>query len=58
MLVKINYHLNKTQRCLGENIKLIHIFENEWTDKSDIVKSRIKSSPRFMQKFNKTWFIS
>jgi len=37
------YHLNKTLRCEQENIQLIHIFENEWNSKKDIVKSRIKN---------------
>ena len=36
-----NYHLNKTQECLKQNIKLIHIFEDEWIDKSDIIKSKL-----------------
>ena len=38
-----NYHLNKTERCLEKGIQLIHIFEDEWVYKQDIVKSRIKS---------------
>ena len=50
--IEINYHLNKTNRCLDENIQLIHIFENEWSDKQDIVKSRIKS----LLQINKTIF--
>jgi hypothetical protein len=36
-----NYHLNKTQECLQQNIQLIQIFEDEWVYKQDIVKSRI-----------------
>jgi len=39
-----NYHLNKTNLCKEKNIHLIHIFENEWFDKTEIVKSIIKSS--------------
>jgi len=38
-----NYHLKKSQLCNNENIKLIHIFEDEWMFKKDIVKSRIKN---------------
>jgi hypothetical protein len=38
-----NYHLNKTNECELKNIKLIHIFEDEWINKKDIVKSRIKN---------------
>lgn len=36
------YHLNKTTMCETKNIRLIHIFEDEWLFKKDIVKSRIK----------------
>jgi hypothetical protein len=39
-----NYHLNKTKNCLFHGIKLMHIFENEWIEKSDIVKSIIRST--------------
>ncbi|MGZ8924627.1 MAG: DUF7487 domain-containing protein [Nitrososphaeraceae archaeon] len=45
-----NYHLNKTQLCNNKGIRLIHIFENEWILKNDIVKSRIAS----LLKKNKT----
>jgi len=38
-----NYHLNKTIECENKNIKLIHIFEDEWIFKKDIVKSRLKN---------------
>ena len=38
-----NYHLNKTQLCETQDIKLIHIFEDEWQYKQDIVKSRLKN---------------
>ena len=37
------YHLSKTERCREKGIQLIHIFEDEWGDKQEICKSRIKS---------------
>ena len=37
-----NYHLNKTELCESKNIQLIHIFEDEWLFKKEIVKSRLK----------------
>lgn len=41
--VENDYHLNKTEECLKYGIRLIHIFEDEWVYKRNIVKSRIKS---------------
>lgn len=38
-----NYHLNKTNLCKEKGIELIHIFEDEWIEKQDIVKSIIKN---------------
>lgn len=38
-----NYHLQKTELCQQSNIQLIHIFEDEWKFKQDIVLSRLKS---------------
>lgn len=35
------YHLSKTDLCNQKGITLIHIFEDEWDDKQEIVKSRI-----------------
>ena len=34
-----NYHLQKTEICNSNNIQLIHIFEDEWDNKKEIVKS-------------------
>jgi len=33
------YHLDKTIECEKKGIRLIHIFEDEWINKQDIVKS-------------------
>lgn len=38
-----DYHLNKTEQCNENGIHLIHIYEDDWIYKSDIVKSRIKN---------------
>ena len=37
------YHLIKTEECEKQGIQLIHIFEDEWIYKKEIVKGRIKS---------------
>jgi len=33
------YHLNKTRYCINRGIFLVHIFENEWNNKKEIIKS-------------------
>jgi hypothetical protein len=38
---EINYHINKTEECELKGIQLIHIWEDEWINKQDIVKSMI-----------------
>ena len=40
---KIDYHLNKTEQCEKHGVQLIHIFENEWEHKQEIVKSKLKA---------------
>jgi len=37
------YHLNKTELCEAQGIHLIHIYEDDWMFKTDIVKSRINN---------------
>jgi hypothetical protein len=36
-----NYHLNKTEECESQGTQLIHIYEDDWLYKQDIVKSII-----------------
>ena len=38
-----DYHLTKTEKCLERGIRLIHVFEDEWNEKQEIVKDRIRS---------------
>lgn len=40
-VVEKDYHINKTIQALSEGIKLIHIFEDDWSFKSDVIKARI-----------------
>lgn len=37
------YHFDKTEECEKNGIKLIHIYEDEWKYKEDIVKSRLSN---------------
>jgi G:T-mismatch repair DNA endonuclease (very short patch repair protein) len=37
------YHLNKTDRCEKEGYQLIHIFENEYIQKYNLLRFKIKS---------------
>lgn len=36
------YHLNKTLECEENGMRLIHIFEDEWLNKREIVESRLR----------------
>lgn len=36
------YHINKTSLCKNKGIRLIHIFEDEWINKEDIVKNKLR----------------
>jgi len=45
-----NYHLNKTKICEENDIQLIHIFETEWLNKKDIVKSILKAKLGYSNK--------
>ena len=38
-----NYHLNKTKVCNEKGIDLIHVFEDDWLERKEIVKSMIAS---------------
>jgi predicted nucleic acid-binding Zn-ribbon protein len=38
------YHLNKTTLCEKQGIRLLHIFEDEWLDKQEIIKSIISNA--------------
>lgn len=38
-----NYHLEKTKACEEKGVRLIHIFEDEWVDNSEIWKSMLRN---------------
>ena len=40
-LKKQNYHLNKTKECENKNIRLIHIWEDEWVKDKDNIKNKL-----------------
>lgn len=41
--VSSEYHKQKTDECIAKGIQLIHIFEDEWVSKQELVKSRLKT---------------
>ena len=40
----IGYHLGKTIACETKGIRLLHVFEDEWIEKTAIVQDRIRAS--------------
>lgn len=36
------YHLNKTKICITKNIRLVHIFEDEWTKNKEVCMDLLK----------------
>lgn len=50
-----NIHLIKTNLCKDIDIQLIHIFEDEWYEKSDILKSIIKHKLKINKELNKIY---
>ena len=38
-----SYHIKKTEECEAMGIHLIHIFEDEWKNKQELIKDKIKS---------------
>lgn len=45
-----DYHLNKTKMCIINGITLLHIFDYQWYNKQDIVKSMICSKLKLNNK--------
>ena len=38
-----NYHINKTNHFKSKGIRIIHIWEDDWDNKRDIIKSQIRN---------------
>ena len=47
------YHINKTIKCKDKSISLLHIWEDDWKCKKDIIKSIIKNKLNIID--NKIW---
>lgn len=52
---KRNYHLNKTDSCEKINVHLVHIFEDEWIDNEEIVKSKLSHILNVAKNTNKCY---
>jgi hypothetical protein len=46
---KKKYHINKTDRCEVEGIELIHVWEDDWINNKDIIKSIILNRLGFIK---------
>jgi len=44
------YHLNKLEKCLNKDLQLLTLFEDEWVNKREIVKQRLKHILGFNKK--------
>ena len=42
-IIDKNKHQNKVLQCKEQGINLIHVFEDEWDSKNELIKNRIKS---------------
>ena len=40
--ISMTYHAEKTDECLMHGIRLLHIFEDEWTVNKKLCKSKLK----------------
>ncbi len=38
-----HYHISKTKKCKGKDVRLIQIFSDEWINKKEIVKNKLKN---------------
>jgi hypothetical protein len=36
-----DYHYLKTQACTNAGVRLVHVFENQWLDNNDLIRTRI-----------------
>src|SRR5574344_1457333 len=45
-----NYHLDKALKCEAHGIELIHIFDQEWIEKKEIIKSMIYTKLGYFDK--------